>query len=162
MKFKKNNKGFSLVELIIVIAIMVALVAVLAPQFTKYVEKSRLAVDTSAVDDMLNSAKTIAVDPDTYDAAANGFVLTWTGSDGKVAATVGGNANTTLQTAVDELIGTTVKAQSKDMKSGTLTITYNASAKTFAVAGVDAIAKNFPAPAQQQSEQQNEQQNEQG
>ena len=40
-----NNKGFSLVELIVVIAIMVVLVAVLAPQFTKYVEQSRRATD---------------------------------------------------------------------------------------------------------------------
>lgn len=37
----KQNKGFSLVELIIVIAIMAVLVGFLAPQFLKYVEKSR-------------------------------------------------------------------------------------------------------------------------
>lgn len=42
---KLNNKGFSLVELIIVIAIMVILVAVLAPQFTKWVERSRISTD---------------------------------------------------------------------------------------------------------------------
>jgi prepilin-type N-terminal cleavage/methylation domain-containing protein len=42
---KKNNKGFSLVELIIVIAIMAVLVGVLAPQFIKYVEQSRKSRD---------------------------------------------------------------------------------------------------------------------
>ena len=42
---KKNNKGFCLVELIVVIAIMIVLVAVLAPVFTKYVEQSRRATD---------------------------------------------------------------------------------------------------------------------
>lgn len=42
---KLNNKGFSLVELIIVIAIMVVLVGVLAPQFIKYVESSRQSTD---------------------------------------------------------------------------------------------------------------------
>lgn len=42
---KKNNKGFSLVELIIVIAIMVILVAILAPTFTKFIERSRLSTD---------------------------------------------------------------------------------------------------------------------
>lgn len=41
---KLNKKGFSLVELIIVIAIMVALVAVMAPTFVKYVAKSRDSV----------------------------------------------------------------------------------------------------------------------
>ncbi|MEA4966111.1 MAG: prepilin-type N-terminal cleavage/methylation domain-containing protein [Oscillospiraceae bacterium] len=56
MKLKKNNKGFSLVELIIVIAIMAALVAILAPQYIKYVEKSRNAtVETAA-----NEVKTVA------------------------------------------------------------------------------------------------------
>lgn len=42
---KMNNKGFSLVELIIVIAIMAVLVGVLAPQFMKYVEQSRKSTD---------------------------------------------------------------------------------------------------------------------
>ena len=50
MKEKMNNKGFSLVELIIVIAIMAILVGVLAPQFIKYVEKSRLSTDMQNVE----------------------------------------------------------------------------------------------------------------
>ena len=54
---RNNNEGFSLVELIIVIAIMVALVAMLAPQFVKYVAKSRDAVVTSAAQDVLSVAK---------------------------------------------------------------------------------------------------------
>lgn len=45
MKKKMNNKGFSLVELIIVIAIMAILVVVLAPQYLKYVERSRNSTD---------------------------------------------------------------------------------------------------------------------
>ena len=47
---KMNNKGFSLVELIVVIAIMAVLVGVLAPQFIKYVEKSRQSTDIQNVD----------------------------------------------------------------------------------------------------------------
>ncbi len=47
-KKEMNNKGFSLVELIIVIAIMAILVGVLAPQFIKYVESSRQSTDISA------------------------------------------------------------------------------------------------------------------
>ena len=42
---KLNNKGFSLVELIIVIAIMVILVVVVAPQYTKFVNNSRVSGD---------------------------------------------------------------------------------------------------------------------
>ncbi len=53
---KSNNKGFSLVELIIVIAIMVVLIGVLAPMFFRYVEKSKQGSDIDA----LASAITVA------------------------------------------------------------------------------------------------------
>lgn len=43
---KKDNKGFSLVELIIVIAIMAILVGVVGTQVVPYLEKSRKAKDT--------------------------------------------------------------------------------------------------------------------
>lgn len=52
---KKNNKGFSLVELIIVIAIMAILIAVLAPQFTKYVDRSRQSNDATTVSGIVNA-----------------------------------------------------------------------------------------------------------
>ncbi len=40
-----NNKGFSLVELVIVIAIMAVLVVVIAPQYTKFVKQARVSTD---------------------------------------------------------------------------------------------------------------------
>lgn len=66
MKKQKSlgNKGFSLVELIIVIAIMAILVGVLAPQLIKYVERSRQAKDRSTVDAVHTAITTALLDPD--------------------------------------------------------------------------------------------------
>ncbi len=54
---KTNNKGFSLVELIIVIAIMAVLIGVLAPQFIKYVEKSKQSKDITNLDSCVEAVK---------------------------------------------------------------------------------------------------------
>ena len=61
---KKNNKGFSLVELIIVIAIMAVLVGTLAPQYLRYVEKSRLAADQTLEEQFITSLQILAADPE--------------------------------------------------------------------------------------------------
>jgi type IV pilus assembly protein PilA len=58
-----NNGGFSLVELIIVIAIMAVLVGVLAPQYMKYVEKSRQAADLDNYDSIISALEIYATDP---------------------------------------------------------------------------------------------------
>ena len=57
---KLNNKGFSLVELIIVIAIMAVLIGVLAPQFIKYVERSRNSTDKQNATEMITAVQTWA------------------------------------------------------------------------------------------------------
>lgn len=44
-KSKESVQGFTLVELIIIVAILGVLVAILAPAYTKYIEKSREATD---------------------------------------------------------------------------------------------------------------------
>ena len=59
----KNNKGFSLVELIIVIAIMAILVGVIAPQLIKYIEKSRQAADIQLCDTVKTAIVTATSDP---------------------------------------------------------------------------------------------------
>ena len=65
MEKKMNNKGFSLVELIVVIAIMAVLVGVLAPQFIKYVEKSREATDIQNCDTIKSVVESYYADKET-------------------------------------------------------------------------------------------------
>lgn len=59
---KLNNKGFSLVELIIVIAIMAVLIAVLAPQYMRYVERGRAASDRDNVQAIVSALQVHAAD----------------------------------------------------------------------------------------------------
>lgn len=63
-KNNKNNKGFSLVELIIVIAIMAILIGVLAPQYLKFVERSRKSTDKSNVDEIVRAVEIYCADPE--------------------------------------------------------------------------------------------------
>lgn len=61
-----RNKGFSLIELIIVVAIMAILIGVLAPQYIKYVEKSKVSVDEDTADTLLGVGYLIASDEDYF------------------------------------------------------------------------------------------------
>ena len=63
-KEKMNDKGFSLVELIIVIAIMSVLVAVRAPQYLKYVERSRNSTDLQNATAAVTACQVWAADPE--------------------------------------------------------------------------------------------------
>ena len=60
---KINDKGFSLVELIVVIAIMVALVAVVAVAVTRYVGQSRAAADVSNANNIKSAIQVEITDP---------------------------------------------------------------------------------------------------
>lgn len=57
-----GNKGFSLVELIVVIAIMAVLVGVLAPTLVKNIEKSRESTDLQNLDTLRGAVVTALSD----------------------------------------------------------------------------------------------------
>lgn len=62
MKKELNNKGFSLVELIIVIAIMAVLMGVLAPQYLKYVKQSKISTDITNAEEMATAINVAVAD----------------------------------------------------------------------------------------------------
>jgi prepilin-type N-terminal cleavage/methylation domain-containing protein len=66
-----NNKGFSLVELIIVIAIMAILVGVMAPQLIKYIEKTNVSSDTQLCDTVKTAVTTAVMDPEILNDSAS-------------------------------------------------------------------------------------------
>ena len=63
----KKNKGFSLVELIIVIAIMAILAAAIAPALIRYIDKSRRADDVTAAGTINSSLTAALANEDIYD-----------------------------------------------------------------------------------------------
>lgn len=58
---KLDNKGFTLVELIIVIAIIAVLAAVIAPQYINYVARSRQTTDANAMNEIAHAAEVAMV-----------------------------------------------------------------------------------------------------
>ena len=91
---KKDNKGFTLVELVIVVAILAILVGLLAPQYTKYVERSRKSADATNMDELVKAVQVYAVDNAVVkktDAVTVTIQLTNTGVKGASGAALTGN-----------------------------------------------------------------------
>ena len=88
---KKNNSGISLIELIIVIAIMAILIGVLVPNFFRYVEKSRKAKDVWTADEIARAVSVAFIEhPEAKEAFDNWGVLPGTGLSLPVSVTVDG------------------------------------------------------------------------
>ena len=96
-----NNKGFSLVELIIVIAIMAILVGVMAPQLIKYIEKTNVSSDTQLCDTVKTAVTTAVMDPEVL-------------NDSSSVTTISGWSS---PTALSTLSGTTPKCTSSVLEA---------------------------------------------
>ncbi len=127
-----TNKGFSLVELIIVIAIMAVLVGVLAPQYIKYLDKSKISADKQLADNLRQAITTTMLDPEittptlsstdadipnTGEAAMDAF---WT----EVYSIVGTADGDALEDALKYEKGAAIQYKVGTDKDVTVTVTY--------------------------------------
>ena len=107
---KMNNKGFSLIELIIVIAIMAILVAIIAPNLTKYLGKSKKKTDDKNLDEVKQQVQNAISDASTDEVAVPTKTITIKASGSTVTVTNGdgGDFDKILQTV---LKGTSTKSK---------------------------------------------------
>ena len=125
---KLGNKGFSLVELIVVIAIMAVLVGVLAPTLIKNIEKSRESKDAQNIEQIKSSIEVALQDETAYDqavptgsAASANTLVTLTSS----AASVN-SSYSSFKTGFDGIMSVAnTKLTSKKYKNATVTFTVN-------------------------------------
>lgn len=124
---KLDNNGFSLVELIIVIAIMAILTAVIGSQVIPYMEKSRVSKDRSTLDTVYTSFQTVAAD--------YGFNATATTTDYPDCTSMNTNdaaACTSASSELTELVG----FNATDLKSKWVSKTTTKSDSTTTINGV--------------------------
>ncbi len=105
---QKNNEGFSLIELIIVVVIMAIAIGVMAPQLIKYIEKSNVSSDKQLADTIRTGVATSIVDAEVQaDAASQPFLDLM---DSSVGMNINDNAqflasDCVLKTSLEESFG---------------------------------------------------------
>lgn len=110
-----KNKGFSMVELIIVIAIMAILAGALAPALIKYINKSRVSTDISNGQQIASAIQTAMSNEQAFDDAKDATNLSY--------ATYYGSQGSCMQAELDSILGsnssTNLVTKAKKDKSNT-------------------------------------------
>lgn len=131
-----TNKGFSLVELIIVVAIMAVLIGVLAPQYLRYVEKSRLQKDNTSISEFANVLKMSAAEEAVVTKLTGAQTFTFDTTTGKLDVS---GAITELVDEIKLTIDTDeIKCSSNTYKGAypTITLTIDSSTKIIKVTAI--------------------------
>jgi Tfp pilus assembly major pilin PilA len=85
---KKNNQGFSLVEMIIIVAIIMVIASVATVSYMQYLERSNVSSDLQLLDDMRAAIYVAMTDPATEGAAKEAFTATYSSGDASGGAMV--------------------------------------------------------------------------
>lgn len=133
---KMNNKGFSLIELIIVIAIMAVLVAIIAPNLSKYLGSSKKQTDKKNIDEVVSQVKNCIsdasindVDPtdDPTTSKAAEYTLTGEGNNATTCS-AGANGTTEFAALITKALADTNTTSKEKSSNDNITITVTGSA----------------------------------
>lgn len=120
-KIKKNNKGFSLVELIVVVLIMAIIAVALAPQVMKWVGRSRISKDISVYEQVYSNLQTAVADENVWNEVKNATITVTVSNTG--APSFSGDTCTQLQNEFKAVSGDDSQLKFSTVTSATITIT---------------------------------------
>ena len=140
-----KNKGFSLVELIIVIAIMAILAAAIAPALIRYIDKSRKADDVAAAETVNTAVNAALANEDAYSEVSGCMNGTATVASATAGSSFSGVGSTFISEVNSNIGGTSPKVKYTKDSNTDWKITLEASGKAIVFKGSAELQPNIDA-----------------